>query len=94
MLQRLSYSESASKNGGFGMEFTFSYLLNHIKNKTMNLTEEMAIILIGLVAIFILEFIALMKGIDGSMFASAIAGIGALIGWAAKIVHYRMKKGK
>jgi len=60
----------------------------------MNLTEEMAIILVGLIAIFILEFIALMKGIDGSMFTTAIAGIGALIGWVAKIVHYRMKRGK
>jgi len=62
---------------------------NTIFDKELN---ELEIAVIGIGAILVLETIALFKEIDGTMFGSAMAGIGAVIGWVFK--GYRSNKKK
>jgi len=61
--------------------------------KNIQIADELIVATIGILAIFILEIIALLKGIDGQMFGLAVGGIGGIIGWVAKMFNDSMKKG-
>jgi hypothetical protein len=53
--------------------------------KTENiLTKELAVSALGIVALMIIELVALMKGVDGIMFGACATGIGAIIGYTMK----------
>lgn len=54
--------------------------------------NEMTVAIIGLIIILILSFTALVKGLDGVMFGSSMAGIGAIIGWVFKNFRDRVRK--
>jgi hypothetical protein len=56
------------------------------------MADELIVATIGILAIFILEILALIKGVDGQMFGLAVAGIGGIIGWVAKMFQYSLKK--
>ena len=58
------------------------------------INTELGVCTLGIFAILILEFFAIARGIDGTMFGAAIAGIGGIIGWVAKMQHYRRRDGK
>jgi len=53
---------------------------------------ELEIAFLGIIGIIGLEVIALLKGVDGIMFGSAVGGVGAIIGWVFK--GYSLKKKK
>jgi len=53
---------------------------------------ELEVAGLGILAILILSFTALMKGVDGTMFAAAIAGVGGIIGWVFKGMRDKLKK--
>jgi len=53
---------------------------------------ELSLIFVALIAIFILESIALMRGIDGVMFGSAMATIGGICGYLIKAFIKNHKK--
>ena len=57
--------------------------------KTFQL-NELIIAGLGLTIILILSFTALAKGLDGVMFGSSMAGVGAVIGWVFK--NFKPKK--
>jgi len=61
--------------------------------KNLQIADELIVATIGIIAIFILEILALLKGIDGTMFGLAVGGIGGIIGWVAKMYQYSIKKG-
>lgn len=46
--------------------------------------EELGVATIGILAIVVLEIVALMKGVNGMMFGTAMAGIGGIVGWIFK----------
>ena len=50
----------------------------------MKLDARDMIAIIGIVAILILDGIALLNGLDGAMFGAAMASIGAIIGYFFK----------
>jgi hypothetical protein len=54
--------------------------------------SELTVAVIGLIVILILSFTAISKGLDGVMFGSSMAGIGAIIGWVFK--NFRPGKAK
>ena len=54
--------------------------------------SELEVATLGILAILILSFTALMKEIDGVMFTAAIAGIGGIIGWVFKGIREKYKK--
>jgi hypothetical protein len=60
--------------------------------KNIQMADELIVATIGILAIFILEILALIKGVDGQMFGLAVAGIGGIIGWVAKMFQYSLKK--
>jgi len=60
--------------------------------KNVQIADELIVATIGILAIFILEVVALIKGIDGQMFGVAVAGIGGIIGWVAKIFRDSLRK--
>jgi len=45
---------------------------------------ELEVATLGILSIAGLEGIALIKGVDGVMFGSAMAGIGTIVGWIFK----------
>lgn len=66
--------------------------MSDFKKKKINLSlidTELEVASLGIIGIIGLETIALLKGVDGTMFASAMAGVGAIIGWTFK--GYRNK---
>jgi len=55
--------------------------------------DELKIAIIGLLAIFFLEGYALYKGVDGTMFGTAMAGLGGIVGYVIKShIGFRKKK--
>lgn len=46
--------------------------------------NELTVAMFGIASIVILETIALLKGINGTMFGSAMAGIGGIAGYLIK----------
>jgi len=56
--------------------------------------DELEVAVLGIVCIFLLEIIALIKGIDGTIFAAGISGIAGIVGWVAKMFHYKTKSKK
>jgi len=52
-------------------------------NQQIKVTE-LGLIFLALLAIFVLECIALMKGVDGVMFGSSMATIGGICGYLIK----------
>jgi len=56
----------------------------------MKITNEIKVAVLGICTIFLLETIALLKGIDGTMFGASMAGIGGIIGWVFKD-YYKFK---
>lgn len=50
--------------------------------------------IIAIIAILILEAIALLKGVDGALMGIAIAAIGGLGGWTGKVIKDKIKGGK
>ncbi len=42
---------------------------------------------LGIITILFLEGLALLKGVDGTMFGAAMAGVGIIIGWVCKTYH-------
>lgn len=46
--------------------------------------DMVVIILVGLVGIVTLEFVALARGVDGTMFGAAMAATGTIVGYALK----------
>ena len=46
--------------------------------------NELVVAVMGIVALFILEAIALLKGLNGSMFAATSGSIGAIAGYMIK----------
>ena len=51
--------------------------------------EFLLLMIIGIVAIMVLQIIALIQGINGQVFSLAIGGICVIMGYGFK--HYRMK---
>jgi len=62
--------------------------------KTDIFDTELEIAALGIIAIVVLEFAAIVKGIDGTTFGAAVAGIGGIIGWVFKGWHYKRKNHK
>lgn len=60
------------------------------KNLKNWIDTELEVAGLGLVSILALETIALLKGVDGTMFGAAMAGIGAIVGWVFR--NYSSKK--
>ena len=54
-----------------------------------SIADELIVATIGIFLIFILEIVALSKGVDGYMFGLATAGIGSIIGWIFRTVYKR-----
>jgi len=52
---------------------------------------ELEVAGLGILAILILSFTAIMKGVDSVMFGAAIAGIGGIIGWVFKGMREKIK---
>jgi hypothetical protein len=48
--------------------------------------------IIAVIAILILEIVALLKGTDGIMFGSAMTALGVIIGWVCKAGYSKLKK--
>jgi hypothetical protein len=59
--------------------------------KNLQIADELIVATIGIIAIFILEILALLKGIDGQLFGLAIAGIGGIVGYVIKGVSKKRK---
>ena len=55
---------------------------------------ELEIAALGIVGVIILEIIALIKGMDGTMFGAAMAAVGVIIGWVFKGYHNKLKNNK
>jgi len=55
---------------------------------------ELEIAALGIVGVIILEIIALIKGMDGTMFGATMAAVGAIIGWVFKGYHTKLKNNK
>jgi len=55
---------------------------------------ELEIAALGIVGVIILEIIALIKGMDGTMFGATMAAVGAIIGWVFKGYHNKLKNNK
>jgi len=45
---------------------------------------ELEVAALGITGIVILEIIALMKGVNGTMFGASMVAIGTIIGWVFK----------
>lgn len=58
----------------------------------MNINTEYEIAGFAILAILILEAIALFKGVDGIMFGSAMTALGVIVGWICKGIHGKSKK--
>lgn len=48
------------------------------------LSNELKIAALGIICISFLAAYALYKGVDGTMFGTAMAGIGGVVGWVFK----------
>lgn len=57
----------------------------------MKLTD-LKISALGIGGIVILEGIALLKGVDGTMFGSSMAAIGAVVGWTMREWHRKNRR--
>ena len=55
---------------------------------------ELEIAALGIVGVIILEIIALIRGMDGTMFGATMAAIGVIIGWVFKGYHIKLKNNK
>jgi uncharacterized membrane protein len=62
--------------------------------KNKQIADELIVVIIGIIAVFALEVIALLKGVDGQFFGLAVAGIGGIIGWVAKMFRDSLKSKK
>ena len=60
-------------------------------NQQIKITE-LSLIFLALIAIFVLESIALMKGVDGVMFGSCMATMGGICGYLIKAFIKNHKK--
>lgn len=58
----------------------------------MEINTEYEIAAFAILAILILEAIALFKGMDGIMFGSTMTALGMIVGWICKGIHGRGKK--
>ena len=58
----------------------------------MNINTEYEIAAFAILAILILEAIALFKKMDGIMFGSAMTALGVIVGWICKGIHTKGKK--
>ena len=57
--------------------------------------DELKIAALGVVGIVFLESFALFKGVDGTMFGTAMAGVGSIVGYVIKaIVPTKSKRKK
>jgi hypothetical protein len=61
------------------------------KNLKNLIDTELEIAFFGIIAIMLLEFIALMRKIDGTMFGMAMTAIGGIIGWVFKGYHSKKR---
>ena len=59
-------------------------------NPFSSIDTELEVAALGIFAIIVLETIALLKGLDGTMFATAMTGVGVIVGWVFK--GYSTKK--
>lgn len=55
-------------------------------------TKVIVVIVFSVSTIGILEGLAIVKGIDGTMFGIASATIGGMVGYVIKELHHRLKK--
>ena len=53
--------------------------------------SELKIAAGGIAAIFLLQTLALIKGVDGVVFGLSMAGLGGIIGWVFKNYHNKRK---
>ena len=53
---------------------------------------ELEVAALGIIGIISLEILALIKGVDGIMFGSAMAAVGTIIGWVFKGYSTKKKK--
>jgi hypothetical protein len=60
----------------------------------LNDNPELGVAIFGLSGIIFLESLALFKGVDGTMFGLAIAGVGTIIGYIFKGFYQKIKKRK
>jgi len=58
----------------------------------MKINTEYEIAAFAILAILVLEAIALLKGVDGIMFGSSMTALGAIVGWICKSIHAKGKK--
>lgn len=58
----------------------------------MDINTEYEIAAFAILAILILESIALFKRMDGIMFGSAMTALGVIVGWICKGIHAKSKK--
>ena len=56
------------------------------------MTDKYEIIAIAIITIGILELVALLKGLDGALFASVLTIIGGLAGYGVKAVQNKITK--
>jgi len=54
------------------------------RKSIIEIDTNLEVAALGIVAILFLEALALLKGIDGTMFGAAMAAIGAIVGWVFK----------
>jgi len=55
-----------------------------------SITPEPYIAVLGIVCVLGIEVIALLKGVDGTMFGVACATVGGIVGWVFK--GYKVRK--
>lgn len=60
----------------------------------MEINTQYEIAAFAIVAILILETIALLKGVDGIMFGASMTTLGVTVGWICKTIHVGNKKTK
>jgi len=58
----------------------------------MKINTEYEIAAFAILAILVLEAIALLKGVDGIMFGSSMTALGVTVGWICKGIHAKGKK--
>ena len=65
--------------------------MNKQDRKNLFKIDELKVAVMGLASITFLEGFAIFKGIDSIMFASAMGGLGVVVGWVFKS-HTHKKK--
>ena len=66
-----------------------------MKNKFFQIVDtEIEIAALGIIAIASLEGLALLKGVDGTMFGASMAAVGVIIGWVFKGYRSKIKDKK